>query len=124
MDEHREPAQSEKTSSRAGGINVESGGVRLGWNVLAVMATVGLGLYVTTVITPLVTSIGQLEQRASECRVNTAALQTAQNAHFRESGIIHKSLERDVEYLKERVARQRQQLDELSARRKSNSGEQ
>ncbi len=34
-------------------VQVERDGVRLGWNVLAIMASLGLGLYVTSIIAPL-----------------------------------------------------------------------
>jgi hypothetical protein len=34
-------------------VEVERNGVKLGWNILAILATVGLGLYVTSIIAPL-----------------------------------------------------------------------
>jgi hypothetical protein len=42
-------------------IHVGSDGVKLGWNVLAILASLGLGLYVSSIVSPLETEIRRTE---------------------------------------------------------------
>ncbi len=41
------------TQATNNGVEVERDGVKLGWNVLAIMASIGLGLYVTSIVSPI-----------------------------------------------------------------------
>jgi hypothetical protein len=51
-------------SPGAQAIAVERDGVKLGWNTLAVLATIGLGLYITSIVSPILT-----EQKAHASRI-------------------------------------------------------
>jgi len=44
-------------------IQVNSDGVRLGWNVLALLASVGLGLYVSSIVSPLENELEKAQDR-------------------------------------------------------------
>lgn len=73
-----------ETGSR---IKVDSDGVKLGWNVLALVATFGLGLYVSSIVTPLEVEVErsgklftkEIEEIASTCRGHVAVSNTLFN---------------------------------------------
>ncbi len=46
-------------------VEVERDGIKLGWNVLAIMASLGLGLYVTSIVSPI-----KIQQEALRTDVN------------------------------------------------------
>lgn len=43
-------------------IRVKSDGVKLGWNVMAIVASVGLGLYVSSVVSPIRATTERVEE--------------------------------------------------------------
>lgn len=47
-------------------VEVEKDGVRLGWNVLAIIASLGLGLYVSSIVSPLEDALKRINQVLSE----------------------------------------------------------
>jgi len=80
-------------------IKVERDGIRLGWNVLAVLATIGLGLYVSSVITPIVNRVEKLEEARRELTADLVTLQGAYTEHVTASAASTISLEKDIDHL-------------------------
>lgn len=63
-------------------VEVERDGIKLGWNLLAILATLGIGLYVASIIAPIQIKQEQQDDRITqvEQRITTNE-QTDNNVH-------------------------------------------
>ena len=55
-------------------IAIQSDGAKLAWSVLAFLASLGLGLYISSVVSPIKNSVAALERDMVTCQGNTRAL--------------------------------------------------
>ena len=95
----------EPKESLSSTIRVERDGVRLGWNVVATLATIGLGFYVASVITPLTTKITDLEAKQKDLTIALSAVDTALKVH-----LAHTELRKDIEFARDEIKRMEKEL--------------
>lgn len=107
----------EASPQKFGGIRVEKDGVRLGWNVLAVIATIGLGLYVSNIVTPIRTDILTLQKEVEQLIEDVSFVTSRQTEHSKNSAVIHSQLEQSVISVKEQCSQCQKQLEALMTQR-------
>lgn len=85
-------------------IRVEPNGIRLGWNVLALLATLGLGLYVTSVVSPIVSKLSGMDEKIANQHNSSTTLTALVNEHLELSAGQHAELRERVKHASELYA--------------------
>lgn len=77
-------------------IEVERDGLKLGWNVLAIVAALGLGLYVTSIVAPMKDAI-------IASKAETIELKASHAEHVKDYTLHDKEMRKRVTILEEKL---------------------
>jgi hypothetical protein len=68
-------------------VKVSADGVKIGWTILAAGASLGLGLYIATIVTPIKKDLETLTNSLNGCQQSQTNLANTVLAHISESNV-------------------------------------
>jgi hypothetical protein len=74
-------------STSPSAVKVSADGVKIGWTILAAGASIGLGLYIATIVTPIKKDLETLTNSLNNCTNGQTNLSNTVLAHISESNV-------------------------------------
>lgn len=84
-------------------VKVSADGVKIGWTILAAGASLGLGLYIATIVTPIKKDLETLTNSSNDCKQNQTTLANTVLSHISESNVKLDNLKNEQKELCNRI---------------------
>lgn len=84
-------------------VRVSADGVKIGWTILAAGASIGLGLYIATIVTPIKKDLEFLTSSLHTCNQGQTTLANTVLAHIAESNIKLENIKSEQKELCNRI---------------------
>lgn len=97
-------------------IQVGANGLKVTWNVLAIVAAMGLGLYATTIVAPIKAEQEDLDNRLTIVEQEHKKYADIVNEHRRDQAAMHATLDQQVQEFGKHMSSDEKQKDSFDTR--------